>query len=348
MSKYFGYVGTYTNGESEGIYSFILHTDTGKITNVTLAEQIDNPCYLSISRDQTALYTSTTVDQSGGIASFSINQSDGSLHLINMELTKGTSPCHVSVNQKNEHIVAAYYHQGCLVLNPIHNRKLQPISSVIQHEGSGPNEERQEQPHVHFTDFTPDGQYVVAIDLGTDELNTYTIEENKLKLVQSLSLLPGCGPRHMVFHPNGKYAYVLTELSNEIITLSYNRNDGSFKEIQYNSSTPLDYPFNSLASAIRISSDGRFIYTANRGHNSIAVLQIDEQTGKLTLVEHVSTEGDWPRDFSLDPSEKYLIVSNQKSNNLVLFTRDLSTGKLTLLQSDIIIPEPTCVKFISK
>lgn len=348
MSKIKGYIGTYTKGESKGIYSFTLHTTKGLLGEVKLVAEVEDPTYLSISDDQETLYSIAKKDSQGGIASYAINKADGALDFINMQVTEGASPCHVSIDHNEKHVLSANYHKGSLEVHPVKNRVIEHVTSVILYEGKGPNSERQEKPHIHFSGFTPDQKYVVAIDLGTDKLDTYKLQELTLTKVQSLSLAPGCGPRHITFHPNGKFAYVMTELSNEIIVLTYNSEDGSFKEIQYNLAVPIDYRFQNQGAAIHISADGRFIYASIRGHNSIAVFKVNEETGKLSLVEHVSTEGLWPRDFSLDPTEEFLVVANQESNNLSLFERDKETGKLTILQSDVPVPCPVCVKFLGK
>lgn len=348
MTKIKGYIGTYTKGESKGIYSFTLHAAKGSIDDIRLVAEVENPTYLSISNDQDALYSVVKKGNLGGVASYAINHADGALDFINMQVTEGPSPCHISVDQHEKHVVIANYHRGSIEAHPLHNRAVQPVTSVILNEGSGPNTERQEKPHVHFAGFTPDQKYVVAIDLGTDKLETYKLANLTLTKVQSLALAPGCGPRHIAFHPNGKFAYIITELSNEIIVLTYNPENGSFHEIQYDTAVPLDYRFKSQGGAIHVSGDGRFVYASIRGYNSIAVYKINEETGKLSLIEHTPTEGLWPRDFSLDPSEEFLVVANQESNNLALFERNKETGRLTLLQSDVSVPYPVCVKFLSK
>ena len=139
----------------------------------------------------------------------------------------------------------------------------------------------------------------------------------------------------------------MTELSSDVIVLTYNPSGGIFTEVQYISTLPEAFDENNQGSAIHISSDGQFVYAGNRGHNSIAVFSVDQNSGELTFVEHTSTEGNWPRDFVLDPTEKFLVATNEKSHNLVLFSRDEFTGKLTLLQSDVVVPEPVCVKFLN-
>lgn len=348
MSQFIGYVGTYTKGDSKGVYTFTLDIDEKKIQDVKLAATLENPTYVTVSQDNRFLYSVIKEGETGGVAAYEIDSQTGDLKALNSMVSDGASPCHVSVNKANTQVVTANYHKGTIELNSINSEsgRIESIQSVVAHEGSGPHE-RQEKPHTHFSGFTPDEKYVVAVDLGIDQLITYEIQEEGLKEVTRLSVKPGSGPRHIAFHPNGKHAYIMTELSNEVIALSYDSNNGSFTELQYISTIPGDFTDNSQGSAIHISKDGKFVYVSNRGHNSIAVFQVDETSGNLTLVERVSSGGDWPRDFVFDPSEKFLVGSNQESSNLVLYSRDSDTGKLTLLDSDITVPYPVCVKFLN-
>ncbi|KAB7706179.1 beta-propeller fold lactonase family protein [Bacillus aerolatus] len=348
-NKFIGYVGTYTKGDSKGIYTFTLDTETAKITDVKAAATLDNPTYLTISQDNRYLYAVVKEGSKGGIAAYSINNQTGELEALNRQLLEGASPCHVSVNRENLTAVTANYHKGTIESYAVDQEKgtVSPVSSIMEHEGSGPNKERQEKPHAHYAGFSPDEKYVLAVDLGIDQLITYQVNKGILSEANRLFANPGSGPRHLVFHPNGKYAYVMTELSSEVISLIYNPEDGSFTELQYTPTIPADFSENNQGSAIHISSDGRFVYAANRGHDSIAVFSVNQDSGELTFVELTSTEGNWPRDFILDPTGKFLVASNQESGNLVLFSRDESTGKLTLLQSDVSVPDPVCVKFLN-
>ncbi|PLR77343.1 6-phosphogluconolactonase [Bacillus sp. V3-13] len=348
-SKLIGYVGTYTKGESKGIYTFTLDTAQAEISGVTAAAELDNPTYLTISKDNQFLYSVVKEGEAGGVAAFKVNGETGQLQAINSQASAGAPPCHLSVDSEKRLVMTANYHRGTVesyLLNK-ENGAVQPASSIIQFEGTGPNKERQEKPHTHYADFTPDGKYIVVVDLGIDKVLTYTENNGELTEVNSLSVKPGSGPRHLVFHPNKKYAYIMTELSSEVIAVQYNEQDGSFTELQYISTIPNDFTENNQGSAIHMSSDGRFVYAANRGHNSIAVFSVNADTGELTLVELTSTEGDWPRDFVLDPTEKFLVASNQNTGNLVLFARDEVSGKLQLLQADIAVPDPVCVKFLN-
>jgi 6-phosphogluconolactonase len=342
-----GYIGTYTKGDSKGIYSFSLDTAASKITEVEAVANLQNPTYLNISKDNRFLYSVMKEGDEGGVASFSISEDSGELIPINTSLLAGSSPCHVSLNRHN--LFSANYHKG-EVVSYLLDSSTGAISSpifIMKHEGSGPDP-RQEKPHTHYAGVTPDEGYLAVVELGIDCLITYKIEEDgKLTETSRLPLKGGSGPRHLVFHPNKEFAYIMTEFSSEVIVLNYHTENGHFSEKQIISTLPTNFTENNQGSAIHISSDGRFVYAGNRGHNSIAVFSVERETGELSLVERVSTEGDWPRDFSLDPTEKFLVASNQESGNLVLYARDQGTGKLTLIQSDIAVPYPVCVKFLN-
>nr|WP_281242162.1 lactonase family protein [Sediminibacillus halophilus] len=341
-----GYIGTYTNGDSLGIYSFSLDQSNGEVSVIADAAHLEKPTYLTISKDNRYLYSVMQEQDGGGAAAYSINE-NGTLSLVNKQVLEGAAPCHISIDELNKQLVTANYHKGTVDTYPVDadTGAIEPASSMVEHAGSGPHE-RQEKPHVHFSGYTPDEKYVVVVDLGSDTIKTYEINNRNLEEVSSFSTKPGSGPRHIVFHPNGKFAYVMTELSNEVLVLAYDQTNGSFSQIQAISTIPESFTENSQGSAIHISSDGRFVYAGNRGHDSIAMFAVEEDGEKLTFVEHYSTEGDWPRDFSLDPSERFLLASNQNSSNLTLFTRDPETGKLELKQKGVTVPNPVCVKFI--
>ncbi|MDM5330524.1 lactonase family protein [Neobacillus sp. CF12] len=346
-TNFTGYIGTYTKGTSKGIYTFTLDTARDRILDVKLAAAIENPTYLTLTEDNRYLYSVAKDGKSGGLSSYSISD-NGELIPINSQFSEGASPCHVSIDSKQRYVFSGNYHKGTVesYLTNQEDGAIQSASSIIQHEGSGPDP-RQEKPHVHYTGLTPDENYLAVVDLGTDTLTTYAVNpDGKLTKVQLLPLKAGSGPRHLAFHPNGKSAYLMTEFSSEVIVFTYDSQTGHFTEKQYISTLPEEFKENNQGSAIKISEDGRFVYAGNRGHNSIAVFSVNEETGGLTFVEHTSTEGDWPRDFEIDPTGRYIVASNQESSNLVLFARDEDTGKLTLLQSDIKVPYPVCVKFL--
>ncbi|WP_144554590.1 lactonase family protein [Bacillus sp. X1(2014)] len=342
-----GYIGTYTKGDSKGIYSFTLDTNEQKITDIQVAAELGNPTYLAISKDNRYLYSVVKEGDTGGIAAYSISE-DGELSAINNQVLAGAPPCYVSVDSQNRMVFGANYHKGLVQSHLIDQEdgSVLPHVSIREHEGSGPDP-RQEKPHTHYSELTPDEKYLAVCELGIDAVITYAVEEDgTLTKVNLLPVKAGSGPRHLVFHPNRDMAYVMTEFSSEVIVLTYNTENGHFTEKQYISTLPDDFNENNQGSAIHISSDGQFVYAGNRGHNSIAVFRVDQETGKLSFVDRTSTEGDWPRDFMLDPTEKFIVASNQESSNLVLYSRDENTGKLTLIRADIEVPYPVCIKFL--
>ncbi|SER98664.1 6-phosphogluconolactonase [Gracilibacillus ureilyticus] len=342
--RYIGYVGTYTKKTSKGVYRFELDLDKKELNNVQVATELDNPTYVTVSKNNKFLYAVSKEGDQGGVTSFSISET-GELKKLNSKASAGSPPCHVSVNSDNSLVVAANYHTKLVEAYTTETDGSLIETASAEHNGSGPHQ-RQEKPHLHYAGFTPDEKYVVVVDLGTDTVTSYQYTEGKLEEVAVLQTQAGSGPRHLVFHPNGEYAYVMTELSNEVISLRY-KGEGKFEEIQYLSAIPEDFTENSQGSAIHISSDGKFVYAGNRGHNSIAVYKVEDDF-TLSFVAWTDTEGDWPRDFVLDPSEQFVIASNQESDTLVLFERDKENGTLTLIQKDVKVPEPVCVKFLNQ
>ncbi|EQB37699.1 hypothetical protein M948_03850 [Virgibacillus sp. CM-4] len=343
MTNYIGFAGTYTRENSKGIYRFELDTQEQVLHAVKAVATVGSPTYVTISDDNRFLFAVGQDGDLGGVHAYQID-GEAELNKLNEQLLEGRAPCHVSVHDGK--VVSGNYHKGEVAIHALHTSGKIETGSFVTHEGNGPHE-RQEKSHVHFAGFTPDGSYVVVCDLGTDEVVTYRVENNKLIRHQTLHTKPGSGPRHIVFHPNGNTAYVLTELSSEVIVLDYHASEGRFTEKQTILAKPEDFTDTNDASAIHISSDGKFVYTGNRGHNSIAVFQVEEKNDQLALVEWTATGGEWPRDFVLDPSESFIIASNQHSGNLVLFARDKTTGKLTKQDSEVEVPEVVCVKFMS-
>ena len=342
--SFIGFIGTYTKGDSEGIYSFIFHADTGKIEDIKVAAELNNPTYLAISSNNQFLYSVAQDGSKGGVAAFSLNNSNGELQLLNKLTAEGSPPCHVSLDRENRYLLSGNYHKGLVEAYTLNheNGLINGEPSMIEHKGITEGQ----KPHTHYAAFTPDEKFITVIDLGIDQLLTYKLLNDQLMKVSQLNLKPGSGPRHLVFHPNGQYAYLITELSSEIIVVKYDEENGTFTQVQSISTIPTHFTENNQCSAIHITSDGCYVYAGNRGHNSIAVFRVDQDTHTLFFVEHISSEGNWPRDFSLDPTETFMICSNQESSNLVIYRRASDTGKLTLLQADIEVPHPVCIKFL--
>lgn len=338
-------LGTYTRRKSEGIYSIELNTEEKTLENLTVEAEVGSPTYLSSSNDASLLYAVLKEDSDhGGV--IALKQTDeGSYATADVSTSEGAPPCYVAYDEKNGFVYAANYHKGQVSVYKTDERGSLELTDTVQHSGKSVHE-NQKGPHAHYFDLTPDEKYLIACDLGTDEVLTYEVnEEGKLSEVDRISVAPGTGPRHIVFHPNGKYAYVFGELSSDVLAFEYDKETGTLNELQTISSIPEEHTEFNGGAAIRISSDGKYIYASNRGHDSIVVYAVQED-GTLELVEYTPTEGETPRDFNLDPSEKFVVVGHQDTDNLTLFERNEETGQLTLVQKDVYAPEVVCVAFV--
>lgn len=343
MVTYIGFAGTYTRQSSEGIYQFALDAAKGELIRKGVAAKVQNPTYLTITKNQDYLYTVAQEEDQGGVYAYKINPDTNSLEQTGSQLEAGAPPCYVEVVGNT--LTTANYHKGSVGQFFVKDSGEISPGSFVEHEGKGPHE-RQEKSHLHFAGFSPCKQYVFACDLGGDEVITYQTTAKGLEYVTTLKVKSGSGPRHLTFHPNGNYAFLISELSSEVAVLAYDATNGNFKVEQYIKTIPETFTETNDASAIKVSLDGHFLYAGNRGHNSIAVFEINQETMELTLIERVASGGEWPRDFAIDPSESYLVVSNQHTGNVVLFTRDQSTGKLSQTSSSIEVPEVVCLKFM--
>lgn len=349
MTTYRGYIGTYTKGESEGVYTFALNSNTYEVSELHPVASLKDPTYVAVSHDDDVLYAVMKEEKAGGLSAYRINKQTGELSFLNKEITADGGPCHVSINKKRSKALTANYHSGMITAFTLEaDGSIKGISSAAQHEGTGPDEERQEKAHAHFSGFTPDEQYAVAVDLGTDEVILYTVDQGQLRTHFTYNAPPGSGPRHIAFHPYEPYAYIMTELSNQVIVCDYNAALGELRELQLISTLPDGFVEHSQGSAIHLSRDGKFLYAGNRGNDSIASFAVNEHSGELDLIDIISTEGNWPRDFQIDPSGSVLLASNQESSTLTVFSRNSETGSLTLQKAGINLPYPVCVTFLSE
>jgi 6-phosphogluconolactonase len=350
------YVGTYTRGESEGIYIYRMDPETGSLEPVGKAINIMNPSFLAISPQKSHLYAVNEVqsfsgERSGAVSSFRINQETGELTLLNSKPSGGTSPCYVTVDGTGRNVLAANYSSGSLCVLPVmEDGTLGDATEIVQHEGSSVNPKRQEGPHAHSIVVDPSNRYVYAADLGIDKIMIYKFDSDKGKLTPNdqpwVSTQPGAGPRHFTFHPNEKFAYVINELDSTIVAFSYDGESGRLKPIQTVSTLPEGYEGINYPADIHVSPSGRFLYGSNRGHDSIVIYRIDEETGRLSLIGHESTRGQFPRNFAIDPTGDFLLAANQNSNNIVGFRIDQETGLLEPTGEETRVPTPVCIKFL--
>ena len=346
------YVGTYTSGKSEGIYIYRLNMSTGELKHFKTVKGVVDPSYLCINRKGRFLYAVNEVSQfegkpGGAVSSFSIDRTTGDLTYLNQKSSKGGAPCYVTQDATGRFVLLANYESGNVSVLPIkRDGSLGEAVSVMQHSGASINPDRQQGPHAHCILLDKSNRYAFTVDLGIDKIVVYRFNEKNGSLINhsETATKPGAGPRHLAFHPNNKWAYVINELDSTMTAYAYNSKGGAISPQQWISTLPQGFTGASFCADVHVSRDGRFLYGSNRGHNSIVVFRIDPRLGELTLVEHVSTGGDWPRNFVIDPTGTYLLVANQKSDSVVTFRIDASTGRLSPTGHVTEIPTPVCLK----
>ncbi len=346
------YVGTYTNSGSKGIYSFSLNPMNGKLSDLGLAAESTNPSFLALTPDGMYLLAVNEIadgknSNMGYIQSFATNSNDHMLRPVSKVVSGGADPCFISVNQAGNVLTANYSGGNVALFHLNKTGELSPPCDIQQHFGEGPIKQRQSQPHVHSSYFEPNSNRIFVADLGTDKVALYNLPEGGTKLekseIQSINLIPGSGPRHLVFHPSLKFVYIVNEISNSISVVNLNK-DGSFTTIETISTLPDKTSTTNNCADIHISKDGRFLYASNRGINTIAIFSVDPQKGNIRLIGQEPTRGEIPRNFTLSPNEDFLLVANQNSQNIVSFRRNQETGKLEYADQ-IKALKPVCLLF---
>ncbi len=346
--QYTIFVGTYTDTDSKGIYTLQFDSETGVLSAQELVATLPNPSYLYLSPDKNNLYAVQETDNFGGkssgaLSAFTIH-GDMSLTLINTVPTNGANPCHISANPNGKTLSVTNYSGGNLALYEIApDGKLSEAFQMIQHSGNGPNKDRQEAAHLHSSQFTNDGKTLLTADLGIDQFGIYHLEDGKFAAAKQafVPMKGGSGPRHFALSPDKKYVYVLNELSSTIAT--FRAKKSKYKITDEQSTLQHDFKGESYAADIHLTADGKFLYTSNRGENSIAIFKRLPK-GKLQYIGSEPVRGDWPRNFTIDPSGKYLLVANQRSNNIVVFRINPITGGLSYV-SQTSLPRPVCLVF---
>lgn len=342
-------VGTYTNRKSEGIYVYKFNTSTGELKPVSTLF-VKNPSYLALSKDKKHVYAvSEDGDNKGGVSAFSFDEATGKLNFINSQLSNGDNPCYVSIDNSGKWVAVGNYSGGNLSILPVKDDgSLGEAVQTIQHNGTGANKERQEQAHVHAVVFTPDGKYLAVTDLGLDKIMLYPFSADNEKPLDenatATNTKPGSGPRHIIFHPNLPFAYTIEELSGEVSAYSYK--NGSLEHMQSITSHPKNYKGEIGSAAIKLSKDGKCLYASNRGEsNTIAVFAINHSTGKLSTNGIFNSGGKAPRDFTLDPSDKFILSANGDSDNIMIYKRNKKNGLAEGAGKQISTPNPVCLVF---
>jgi 6-phosphogluconolactonase len=332
-----------------GIPIFRLDTATGKLGPLGEMAATPTPAWLAIAPGGKFVYAVN--EQKDSVSAFRVDAKSGKLTPLNKVATKGKGPCHASVDHTGKALFVANYGSGSLESFPLlADGSIGERASFIQNEGSGANQARQKGPHAHSANISPDNRFLVLADLGLDRLLVFKIDPATARLTPNdppfTSVKPGSGPRHFVFSPDAKFGYVITEMGNTVIGFSYDKQNGTLKEIQSVGTVPDDFKGENTTAEIAISSDGKFLYGSNRGSGTIAVYSVNKSTGMLAKVQDAATGGTTIRSFGIDPIGQFLLAGLQEKNTVVEFRRDKSTGKLTPTGEKVDAATPVCVMFL--
>ncbi len=352
----FVYIGTYTGAKSKGIYLYQLDMASGKLTSLGLAAETVNPTFLAIHPNHKFLYAANEISRfkgqrAGAVSAFAIDPATGKLTFLNQQSSGGEGPCHLLVDKTGQAVLVANYGGGSVCVLPIQaDGRLGESTAFIQHQGSSVNRQRQEGPHAHGIALDANNRFALVADLGLDKIMVYRLDPKGGTLTTNLQpwglVKPGSGPRHIALAPNGRFAYVINEMGSSITAFRYNPRLGTLREIETVSTLPEDFKGANTCAEIEILPSGKYVYASNRGHNRIAVFVMNQTSGRLTFVEHQSTQGKTPRNFGIDPTGTYMIAANQDSDNMVMFRIDPRTGHLTPTEQNLQVGAPVCVVYL--
>lgn len=352
--KMWVYIGTHTGKKSKGIYRCDFDPVSGKLSAPELVAETTGPSFLTIHPNHKFLYAvgELSKPKTGAVNAFRIDEKTGKLTFLNAQASGGRGPCHVSVDQTGKTVLVANYGEGSCASLPLEaDGKLAPAASVHQHQGSSVNKGRQEGPHAHSINVSPDNRFAFCADLGIDRILVYRLDASTGKMTPNdppaAQVEAGSGPRHFAFHPSGKIAYTNGELSGTVIAMNYDAEKGVLSPFQTVSTLPEATKGNTTAE-ILVHPSGNFLYCSNRGHNSIAIFAVEKDTGKLTPLGHQKEGIKVPRNFNIDPTGKWLLVANQDGDSVIVFEIDLKSGKLTPTEFKIEVGSPVCLKFLAR
>jgi 6-phosphogluconolactonase len=351
------YVGTYTGGTGRGIYLFRLQPEDPEVPqNITLAPlglaaEASNPSFLELDLKRRLLFA-VHEDQKGAVSAFAMDRSSGKLTLLNQRPSMGAGPCHVVLDRARRNLLVSNYGGGSVAVLPVAaDGRLGEATDVVQHTGSSVNPERQKGPHAHCVAVDVANRFAFVCDLGLDKILAYRFDAARGTLTPGAppftAVKPGAGPRHMVFRPDGRYAYVANELNSTISVFAYEPGAGVLKNLQTVSTLPEYFDGANTAAEIDVHPSGKWLYVSNRGHNSVALFSIDRHTGTLTYVEEQGTGGSKPRHFGIEPSARHLAIGNQDSDTVLVCRIDAGNGRLKPSGVFASVPSPACVKFLT-
>lgn len=354
-TRYRVYIGTYTGENSRGIYATELDVAAATLSKPTCVAELKNPSFLALHPSQPVLYAVGELGEfqgkrSGAVSALRIDDQTGELTLLGQQPSGAGGACHLSVDARGRVVVVANYGGGSVASFPLtEDGRLQPAASVIQHTGQSVHPTRQTAPHAHAAVWDPTGRFVLVPDLGLDKVMLYRADLSTAELQPHepphIDVPPGSGPRHCEFGADGRTLYVLNELTTTVSVFRYVTQQATFEAIQSISALPEDFDGSNTSAEVVVHPSGRYLYTSNRGHDSIAVFAIDGDSGRLTLIDHVPSGGRTPRSFAVDPTGSILLSANQDSDNVVVYRIDPESGVPEPAGNEISVGKPVCLVF---
>jgi 6-phosphogluconolactonase len=345
----FVYFGSHSKGPGIGLSLAHFDTDSGALTPPRLECEADAPAFFVIHPDGRHLYSCNS-GRPGGLSAYAIAPGTGRLTFLN-QMPAGADTSFVCLDRTNRFALAANYEGGSIVAYALEpDGRLGARTAYIEHTGKSVDPKRQTKPYPHSIVVDPTNRFALVPDLGTDRLFVYRFDEKTGTLAPNdppgPTVKPGSGPRHVRFHPNGRWVYLLTEMGSTVFAFNWDTRAGTLAEFQALSTLPADYTGINNCAELEVHPNGRFLYASNRGHDSLTLFAIDQTTGRLTVVERFATQGKLPRNFAFDPSARWIVCTNHGSNNAVVFRVDDATGRLTQVGAPVSVPSPFCERFL--
>lgn len=344
------YFGTHRSGPGIGFSIAHFDSDTGALTQPRFLIEAVEPAFFVIHPDGRHLYTCNS-GAPGGVSAYEIDRGTGQLTLLNREPSAGDDASYVCLDQTGRYVFIANYQGGNLAALALKSDgSIGARTAFVQHTGHSIDPNRQTRPYAHSIIIDPTNRFVLVADLGLDRLFVYRFDAKDGSLQPNdppfVTVAPGSGPRHVKFHPNGRWVYLINEMGCTVTAFTWDSTRGALTEFQTIPTLPADFKGTNTCAEVEVHPNGKFLYGSNRGHDSIAVFAIDPATGRLTPVEHVPTQGKWPRNFAFDPTGRWMLVTNHNSDNAVVFRVDDATGHLTRTGEPVSVPFPFCERFL--
>jgi 6-phosphogluconolactonase len=349
MNTRIAFVGTYTDIRNEGcdtnetLYYFRLRDD-GSLEQLGTAAAGENPSFLAIHPNGSHLYA-VNETENGTVTAFAIDQTSGAISRVNRRTSGASGPCHCTVDSAGDYLFVAHYTGGAVSVLPIRDDGgVDDPVTIVTHEGSSIHPQRQTQAHPHSIRLGSNDQFAYVPDLGTDEVVVYEHNDGALHRIEEVSVHDGAGPRHLAFHPEESIGFLINELDSTLSVFERHESTGSLTHLDTVDTLPDQFTGENIAADVHVHPSGQWVYSSNRGHNSVAVFEFEQN--ELRLVRHESTQGEWPRNFALDPAGRFLYAENQHTNDIVSFRLDETTGMLTSVEAVTEIPQPACMKIL--